>query len=207
MASHPEIHIELGGHTDCFGDDNYNLALSRRRARACKDYLVNKGVSEDRITYEGYGKTKMIVADCAEQRRNPAAAQRNRRTEVKITKGQKPLTIEDFDPAIDLVGKQYGGQVNKNENYQPSAFKLDNLPAEVNVPSELQANKYYLVAGSYTMQENAQRKIAYLKENDIKAQMITVDDKFYVIVGVFENYNDAKKVKENSTGVWIYHHK
>ena len=44
-------------------------------------------------------------------------------------------------------------------------------------------------------------------ENEIKAQMVTVNDKFYVIVGVFENYNDAKKVKENSTGVWIYHHK
>lgn len=50
--------INIGGHTDSVGDDNYNLSLSKRRARAVYNYFVERGIAKDRLSYEGYGESK-----------------------------------------------------------------------------------------------------------------------------------------------------
>lgn len=84
MLEYPSIEIELSSHTDSRGDNSYNNKLSQRRAEAALQYLVNKGISGDRISAIGYGETKLLnkCADnvsCSEN-----AHQLNRRTEVKI---------------------------------------------------------------------------------------------------------------------------
>jgi outer membrane protein OmpA-like peptidoglycan-associated protein len=80
LLDNPTIKIELSGHTDSKGSDEYNLKLSESRAKACVDYLVAKGIKADRLTYHGYGETKPIdTNDTEEGRAN------NRRTEFKIT--------------------------------------------------------------------------------------------------------------------------
>jgi outer membrane protein OmpA-like peptidoglycan-associated protein len=79
MALKPELKIEVAGHTDSDGDDAANLALSRQRADAVKNYLVKKGIAASRIVAHGYGESRP-VADNA----TAAGKQRNRRTEVKI---------------------------------------------------------------------------------------------------------------------------
>jgi outer membrane protein OmpA-like peptidoglycan-associated protein/tetratricopeptide (TPR) repeat protein len=58
LLKHPEMKIELQGHTDSQGDDAHNLDLSKRRAKAVHKYLVSKGVPADRMTHQGYGETK-----------------------------------------------------------------------------------------------------------------------------------------------------
>ena len=73
------IRIEIGGHTDDQGSDEYNDRLSESRAKSVYDYLVSKGISADRLQYKGYGK-RMPVADNATEEGRAA----NRRTEFKI---------------------------------------------------------------------------------------------------------------------------
>jgi OmpA-OmpF porin, OOP family len=75
MNGYPDIElIEVQGHTDERGDDDYNLDLSRRRAAAVVAYLVEHGVDPKRLTSRGYGETQPIDA-----RHDEAAWALNRR--------------------------------------------------------------------------------------------------------------------------------
>lgn len=79
LATYPKMRIEISGHTDGKGSDSYNLRLSESRAKAVTDYLISKGVSERRLQYKGYGKSRPIdTNDTEEGRAN------NRRVEFKV---------------------------------------------------------------------------------------------------------------------------
>lgn len=71
--------IEIGGHTDSRGADDYNLKLSQERADSVRAYLVSKGVPEEGLTSVGYGETRPLDAAPT-----PEAYDRNRRTEFKV---------------------------------------------------------------------------------------------------------------------------
>ncbi|MDD5570515.1 MAG: OmpA family protein [Bacteroidales bacterium] len=75
----PTLKIEISGHTDSKGNAKYNQKLSENRARAVVDYLLNKGISETRLTWVGYGFTQPVAPNTTEKGR-----QLNRRTEFKI---------------------------------------------------------------------------------------------------------------------------
>jgi OmpA-OmpF porin, OOP family len=82
MQGNPAIQlIEIQGHTDERGDDNYNLDLSDRRAKSVRQYLVDKGVDEKRMTAQGYGETQPL-----DRRHNEAAWAKNRRVAFLILK-------------------------------------------------------------------------------------------------------------------------
>jgi outer membrane protein OmpA-like peptidoglycan-associated protein len=57
----PDLKVKIEAHTDNVGDDNANMTLSNDRAAAVKAYLVSKGISESRITTEGFGETTPIA--------------------------------------------------------------------------------------------------------------------------------------------------
>jgi len=78
LRQFPEISIEIAGHTDDLGPDEYNLDLSRRRAEAVLAFLVASGESPDRFVVIGYGETRPLVANTSAE--NLA---RNRRIEFK----------------------------------------------------------------------------------------------------------------------------
>ena len=73
------LRIEIGGHTDNQGSDEYNDRLSENRAKAVYDYLVQKGIPANRLQYKGYGMRVPVADNSTEEGR---AA--NRRTEFKI---------------------------------------------------------------------------------------------------------------------------
>ena len=50
--------IEINSHTDARGTDSYNLSLSKRRAKSCVDYLLGRGIEEERIKAKGFGETQ-----------------------------------------------------------------------------------------------------------------------------------------------------
>lgn len=79
LNTYPDMQIEVGGHTDSKGSDSYNQRLSESRAKAVADYLISKGISERRLQYRGYGKSKPIDTNETEEGRA-----RNRRVEFKI---------------------------------------------------------------------------------------------------------------------------
>lgn len=75
----PTLKIEISGHTDSKGADEYNKNLSNNRAKAVLDYLVKAGISAGRLTSVGYGEEQAIATNDTDEGR-----QLNRRTEFKI---------------------------------------------------------------------------------------------------------------------------
>lgn len=74
----PDLMVEVGGHTDPYGDANYNLQLSQRRAESVRQYLLNRDVP-NRVTAVGYGSTRPLSPE-----RTKAAQQKNRRIELRV---------------------------------------------------------------------------------------------------------------------------
>ena len=58
MRDNPNITIEMASHTDRKGSDEYNLALSERRAKSVIDYLISVGIAPDRLQHMGYGESR-----------------------------------------------------------------------------------------------------------------------------------------------------
>ena len=79
LSTHGKIAVEVAGHTDSKGSESYNQGLSERRAAVVKDYLVNKGISADRLTSNGYGESNPVADNATEGGRA-----KNRRTELVI---------------------------------------------------------------------------------------------------------------------------
>lgn len=79
LKRNPDLKVELAGHTDNVGNDNYNLKLSSDRAESVRKALIANGIEETRLTAKGYGATKPMVANDTEEHRAL-----NRRTEMII---------------------------------------------------------------------------------------------------------------------------
>jgi outer membrane protein OmpA-like peptidoglycan-associated protein len=60
MKEFPDLEFRVESHTDSRGSDEYNLKLSERRALAANNYIVSKGINQDRIRYIGYGETRLL---------------------------------------------------------------------------------------------------------------------------------------------------
>ena len=82
LRANPGLRIQVSGHCDDRGSDEYNLALGNRRALAAKQYLVDRGIDESRISTESFGEERPL--DTAA---NETAWALNRRSEFSITAG------------------------------------------------------------------------------------------------------------------------
>ena len=99
------LKIELGSHTDSKGSDALNLELSKNRAKAVYEYLVSRGISKNRLTFEGYGETKIKNrckngVNCRDEEHKV-----NRRTEYLVSGiipcGQIEVEEDPIIPAVD----------------------------------------------------------------------------------------------------------
>jgi outer membrane protein OmpA-like peptidoglycan-associated protein len=73
------LKLDIEGHTDATGSDKINLPLSKNRAKAVHDYLLSKGIEENRLTSEGYGSSKPVADN-----KTAKGRQLNRRVEMKL---------------------------------------------------------------------------------------------------------------------------
>jgi outer membrane protein OmpA-like peptidoglycan-associated protein len=81
LKQNPKVEIEISGHTDSKGSDDYNLNLSQGRSQSVVDYIVSQGIDSSRLTAHGYGEGKPIdTNDTDEGRAN------NRRVEFTVVK-------------------------------------------------------------------------------------------------------------------------
>jgi outer membrane protein OmpA-like peptidoglycan-associated protein len=81
LEEHPDIELEIGGHTDNVGSAAFNQALSQRRAEAVRDYLLGRfEIAPDRLVARGYGLTRPLTANRTETERAV-----NRRVEFTVT--------------------------------------------------------------------------------------------------------------------------
>ena len=69
FKKHPEVKASIEGHTDSQGRDDLNLNLSKARAKAVKDYLINKGVLADHLKSEGLGETRPVATNATAEGR------------------------------------------------------------------------------------------------------------------------------------------
>ncbi|MAE86862.1 MAG: hypothetical protein CMB80_29270 [Flammeovirgaceae bacterium] len=92
LYDNPDFKLKISGHTDSYGSEDFNLQLSKDRARNIRDYVVEfAGVAPDRVLWEGYGSSKPIIEEDSEE-----AKAINRRVEFEIYReGQQEEEEED----------------------------------------------------------------------------------------------------------------
>ncbi len=86
LKNNPTLVIELASHTDSRAPEDYNMELSKKRAKSCVDYLIEKGIPKDRLVPVGYGETKLVndcvdTVECSDEEH-----QQNRRTTFRVLK-------------------------------------------------------------------------------------------------------------------------
>jgi len=79
LLAHPGLTLQIEGHTDSVGSDEFNQQLSERRADAVRDFLAEQGVPASSITARGFGKTQPVASNDT-----PEGRQRNRRVELVV---------------------------------------------------------------------------------------------------------------------------
>jgi outer membrane protein OmpA-like peptidoglycan-associated protein len=72
--------VEIGGHSSSRGTDAYNQTISEKRAKIVYDYLLKEGIDTERLTFKGYGESKLLDFE-----NNKNADDKNRRIEFKVT--------------------------------------------------------------------------------------------------------------------------
>jgi OmpA-OmpF porin, OOP family len=89
LKKYPRLKIELQGHTDSSGADQYNLQLSQKRADAVRDYLLAQGVASSQLTSKGYGETQPIEDNSTAEGRTA-----NRRVVMSVVDNPADVKVE-----------------------------------------------------------------------------------------------------------------
>ncbi|OFY35619.1 MAG: hypothetical protein A2X01_09215 [Bacteroidetes bacterium GWF2_35_48] len=79
LVEHPAVKIEIRGHTDNTGKEEYNIELSKNRAKTVAVYLINKGIEKSRIFHNGFGSSTPIASN-----NDSIGKGLNRRVEIKF---------------------------------------------------------------------------------------------------------------------------
>jgi outer membrane protein OmpA-like peptidoglycan-associated protein len=80
LLAHPSLKLEVEGHTDSVGGEDYNQRLSEQRAATVRDYLVQNGIAMNNVSAIGFGKTRPIASNDTS-----AGRQQNRRVELVVS--------------------------------------------------------------------------------------------------------------------------
>jgi outer membrane protein OmpA-like peptidoglycan-associated protein len=80
IATHPDLHIAIEGHTDSVGADDYNQRLSERRAQSVRTYLLQQKIAPAAVDASGFGESRPVASNGTS-----AGRQQNRRVELVVT--------------------------------------------------------------------------------------------------------------------------
>ena len=80
VSGHPGLRLDVEGHTDSVGGDEYNQRLSEQRGGAVRDYLTQAGMAASSVTAKGLGETQPVASNDSAKGR-----QQNRRVELVIS--------------------------------------------------------------------------------------------------------------------------
>ena len=87
LLAYPGLKIQVEGHTDAVGSDEYNLKLSQQRADSVRDYLVAQGVPAGGVTAIGLGKADPVAT-------NDTAAGRQQNRRVELVVSGEPIGVD-----------------------------------------------------------------------------------------------------------------
>jgi outer membrane protein OmpA-like peptidoglycan-associated protein len=80
VSGHPGLRLDVEGHTDSVGGDDYNQQLSEQRGATVRDYLTGQGMATGSVSSKGFGKTQPVASN-----ETAAGRQQNRRVELVIS--------------------------------------------------------------------------------------------------------------------------
>jgi OmpA-OmpF porin, OOP family len=89
LKRYPRLRVEMQGHTDSTGADQYNLALSDRRANSVREFLVAEGVPASQVTARGYGEAQPVADN-----RNAEGRATNRRVVMAVVDNPGNVAVE-----------------------------------------------------------------------------------------------------------------
>jgi outer membrane protein OmpA-like peptidoglycan-associated protein len=122
LQDNPSITVEIYSYTDAKGKDEYNLALSQRRAQSVLDYLEKNGVDRNRLTAKGFGAKNAAAPNAVNGKDNPEGRQLNRRTEFRI--------ISDIPTRHVLYNSALPGTMDQQEKNLHVEPESDDEPAQ-----------------------------------------------------------------------------
>lgn len=120
LKANPEIAVELGGHTDSIGGDEYNQKLSEQRAQSVMAYLIEKGVNADKLSAVGYGESQPVADNATEDGR-----EQNRRVELKVMHGAQAA-----EPTADATAAAAPASADAVPGEAPAAAEAVPPPAQ-----------------------------------------------------------------------------
>lgn len=160
LNDQPELKVELGGYTDNVGSTSKNIELSKKRAKFVYDFLLSKGIDQDRITYKGYGPKRPLYSN-----RYSSTREGNRRIEVKIIDKAK----EDYSKLIEESGGEPITEDGDNLNKQQTLEVLFDDIESVETGSSLTISSVDYEPNMVDVPEEAQsdldKLVKFLKEN------------------------------------------
>ena len=112
LKENPNVCIEMASHTDRWGSDEYNMDLSNRRAQSVVDYLIEAGISPDRLRPQGYGETKPKIVTKKINREYPQFEEG-----VELT--------EEFIETLSEEDQEAADQVNRRTEFQVTSIDFE----------------------------------------------------------------------------------
>lgn len=112
LHDNPNVTIEMASHTDRWGSDAYNINLSERRAKSVVDYLVENGISRDRLQPHGYGKS-----------RPKTVTKRIARLYPQFKEGD--ILTEEFIKTLSEEDQQAADQINRRTEFSVLSLTYD----------------------------------------------------------------------------------
>ena len=146
MMENPSLFIEVVGHTDSYGNVDYNQKLSESRSRKVIDYLVQNGVESERFVSTAAGTTHRAVADTDDKGTVDAdKAKLNRRVEIRVlkTKGDAEIIVDNRPD--ELKFKEY----NRFSILVMESVSKQDIKRFVNLGADVKVMEYVNKAGSY----------------------------------------------------------
>ncbi len=125
VLAHPGLSLEVEGHTDSIGSDEFNQKLSEQRAESVRDYLVSQGIPMNSITAQGFGKSNPVASNATATGR-----QQNRRVEMVVSG--------------DIIGKQLQSTIQSEQ--QSGQAPATQQPATQQQPLQPQQQQPALTA-------------------------------------------------------------
>ena len=191
LARRPDIKVEIGGHTDAKGTVKYNKKLSDARAASVRTYLMEKGVSADRMTSVGYGKIVAIASNDTDEGRAL-----NRRVELTVTDSNPEAgAVESLQPGappeITPGAESAPADAAPAAAIAPSAAPVAAASAKATVSIvdyEYSPKTINVVAGgtvTWTNKDGVTHTVTFAGE-DIKIKSGESFTKAYPVAGTFE---------------------
>jgi len=209
----PDVNLQISAHTDERGAKDYNIELSQKRAQSVVDYLIDKGISADRLIAKGYGFSMPLVKNAKTEDQH----QMNRRTTFKILSAAE---IEKLGSGITPIKKETVAvtsttTVSKENNKTTiTTVTPTDTTKTVKVTTPASDNKFYIIAGSFPTEEKAKDAVSSLIAiGYTKAEVVgqATTGNWRVAYSGFATKADAsielEKIKKSNTSAWLYEKK